>query len=313
MSEGTEQQELLRLLCDAVEAYEDGKSIPRGIGLRLIYSGRNRIYQIGCGGRSYVLKCFAPARGLQRLACKLGLKRSKAEKSHLNSLALEARGIGVAPSIGYTHRLRPDGSEQSYHLSLDLSASVPHLQAHARGWAAPEGFMPALAAYLVAVHDAGVEHLDLSPGNILYSRDAKGAYRFAMVDLNRMVLHQHALTRSEAIANMSRLMNTRSTTRSLAYHYALVRGWEPLAAIEELTRATDDFWSARYLKLSYRYAKSRYGMGLLSFVAMYIRYRFSLLIGDRVEGARLYRRYLQREDIRHIERQHRGFGYQYQD
>lgn len=307
------QQGLLDRLCDAVEAYAKGGVAPEGVELRLIYSGRNRLYQIGYAGRSYVLKCFAPTSRLQSLACKLGLRRSKAERSHLYSLALESRGIGVAQSLGYLHRRHPDGTEHSYHLSLDLSASVPHLQAHARGWAAPEGFMPALAAYLVAVHEAGVEHLDLSPGNILYSYQREGAYHFAMVDLNRMKLHQRPLTRAEAIKNMARLMNTRSTTQSLAYHYALVRGWDTEETVAELVCVTDEFWSARYLKLSYRYARRLYAMGLSSFVWMYLRYRLSLLVGQRAEAARLYRLYLQREDIRHIERRRRGFGYRYQD
>lgn len=304
---------LLPLLCQAVEAYEAGRPLPEGTEVALIYSGRNRLYRVDCSGLSYVLKRFARQGLIQRCLQRLGLRASKAERSHRHSLILEERGIGVARSIGYAEHLQADGHWHSYHISLDLSASVAHLQAHARGWAVPEGFVPALAEYLVAVHEAGIEHLDLSPGNILYRQEGRGGYHFAMVDLNRMRIHERPLSRREAITNMARLMNTRSATRALAYYYAQARGWAPERVQAELEEATDAFWSARHLKLSYRYARRRYGMGLVAFVGMYLRYRLALSLGRQTEAAALYRRYLQREDIRHIERRRRHFGYQYTD
>lgn len=306
-----EDVDKLQLICRYTQDYEAGHSIPDDVEIEILYRGRNRLYELRLDGTSYVVKAFARQPWLIRLAGSLGLLRSKAERSHRYAEDLERRGIGVAHSVGYALIGGGLVYDRAYHISHKLEADVPHIQPHARGWASPEGFAEALAKFLVRLHERGVQHLDLSPGNVLYHQDATGAYHFFLVDLNRMQLYDRPLEIEPSIRNMARLMNTNSTTRRLAYYYALARGLDTDATIASLSRETDLFWSRRYLKLCRRYAKGRYGTSLWAFIRMYIRYRLMLHRGEHEEAALLYRKYLQREDIRHIERRARSFDYQY--
>lgn len=311
-AENSEQQELIRSLCALVLAYEHKRPLPEDVSLSIIYEGRNRLYAVRYRGTEYVVKTFAQQPWLIRMAELLGITKGKAKRSHLYARELERRGIGVAHSLGYALLGSGLVYKRAFHISLKLETDVPHIQAHARGWASPDGFIEALAAFLVRLHKAGVQHLDLSPGNVLYRQDEGGAYHFFLVDLNRMCLHSRALDLSSSIQNMARLMNTNSTTRRLAYYYALERELpQSDAVITSLTRQTDLFWDKRYLKLCRRYAQAKYGMGLWAFIRMYIRYRWMLHQGNLEEAAILYRQYLQREDIRHLERRSRGFSYRY--
>lgn len=308
------ESELLELLARLMDDYlQQGIAPPEGEPT-LIYNGRNQLYSLQHGGESYVVKCFGRLAWWQRLLYSLPMMMSKAKRSHLYSLELERRGIGVAQSLGYVEERSALGLlSRSYHYSKLLPYTEAQIQPHARGWASPSGFMQGLAHFAHSLHKAGVEHLDLSPGNVLYRYTEGEGYTFYLVDLNRMRLHERPLTQQEVVANMVRLMNTASTTRQLAQHYAEACGWAVEPFVVELSQATDAFWQRRHLKLSYRYTRRVYGMGLCGFVWMYLRYRYYLSKGAVAQASELYRKYLQREDIRHIERQKRGFGYQYTD
>lgn len=303
---------ILRKVVDLIERREIGE-LPEPNRVELIYSGRNRLYRVQLPEGAFIVKCFAPM-GLIRSLYYSYMGKTKAERSHRNALELERRGVGVAKSLGYACFYSTLGLVQrAYYVSVDLGIDSTHLQAHARGWASPEGFMPALAEYIALVHQAGVEHLDLSPGNILYRYTEGKGYDFAMVDLNRMKLHSCPLDESTSLRNLTRLMNTRSTTRRLAYYYALARHWSTQEVINELEMLTDGFWDKRHIKLSYRYARRQYKLSLWGFIKVLYQYRKALRLGDREQAVSIYHLYLQREDIRHIERKRQSFDYTYQD
>lgn len=307
-----ESEATLVKVIDLVEGQDRG-TLPEQNEVELIYSGRNRLYRVRLQEGVFIVKCFAPL-GFIRSLYYSYIGKAKAERSHRNALELERRGVGVPKSLGYACFYSSLGLVQrSYYVSADFGLDSTHLQAHARGWASPEGFMPALAEYIALVHRAGVEHLDLSPGNILYRYTREQGYEFAMVDLNRMQLHDSPLDRSQSLSNLVRLMNTRSTTRRLAYYYALARRWSTDDTICELERLTDEFWNKRHLKLSYRYSRRLYRIGLWGFIKVLYKYNKALRLGERVEAMAIYHRYLQREDIRHIERKRQSFDYTYED
>lgn len=280
-----------------------------------IYMGRNKLYRIRKGEESFVVKHFASL-GFLKSVYYTHLSPSKAERSHRYALELRNRGVATPESIGYILRYDAWGLvRESYYVCRDVGRKACDLQAHARAWASPEGFMEALADYLLSVHRVGVEHLDLSPGNILYEPqrvEGEEVYDFRLIDLNRMKLHDAPLSRRQVLANLARLMNTRSVTRRLAYDYALAASWEPDSFVAELEKVCDTFWRKRWLKLSYRYAKRHLGVGAWTFLYQLCRYYFALMRGRKDEAERLYHRYLQREDIRHIERSKRGFSYRYE-
>ena len=51
-----------------------------------------------------------------------------------------------------------------------------------------EDKLSAFARYTAALHQAGILHLDYSPGNILIHQNDADEYSFSLVDVNRMQL-----------------------------------------------------------------------------------------------------------------------------
>lgn len=314
-AEGQEEERLIRQLVEISQTLETLGSTTRGANYeaQCIYKGRNILYRITVPEGVFVVKSFAIPSLMRRIYYSY-LGSSKAARSHRHALELARRHIDAPPTVGYAEERGLLGLiRESYYISREIEHPVLHLQAHSRGWASPTGFSKALATYLAQVHRAGVEHLDLSPGNILYSHNPKTGYQFAMVDLNRMRFHKSALDTQQSIYNMRSLMSIVSPCDRLAEDYAEARGWNKHHVREALTREVDAFWHSRLLKLSRRYSHGQHGVSALRFYMAYLRYRIYICTGHKAQAERIYRNYLQREDIRHVERHKRGFTYQYLD
>lgn len=312
MAESPEAQQLLAEAIQRVEA----SALAPGVaveGVSLIYSGRNQLYRVATSGGDLVVKSFQRPSWWRALYYSF-LGSTKAQRSHMHALELARRGIGVAETIGCGEERRALGIlGRSYYVSRVVDSTEAHIHPHARGWAAPEGFMPALASFLAELHERGVAHEDLSPGNILYRYSPESGYSFYLVDLNRMKLYDRPLTLQESIRNMDRLMSAAAVTRQLATYYAACRRLDAVVVETMLTDATDHFWAARLPKLAQRYAQRVYGLGAVAFLFNCLCYRSALFWGNTQRAGQLYRRYLQPEDIRHVERHRHSLSYQYAD
>lgn len=310
----------LRLVDTAERAYM-GQSIPEGWGCAVLYSGRNTLYEIRTPrGDAYVVKRFGRLSLLRRLYYTY-LGSSKAKRSCLNALSLGFLEISTPQPIGYLERYGALGLiEQAYYTSRSAEASVSSIHPHMRGWTAPTGFLPALARFVADLHQAGVAHHDLSPGNILYRLDSEGQYRFSLVDVNRMAFSSHALSPTQSVRNLARLASNLAVSTTLAQYYAEARGWEVAPTVEQINEACDGFWLGRLPKLSVRYAKRVYGISPLRFVfAMLLPYwllgiRERFASGSAAESIKerrqaFYIKYLSPEDIRHAYRKRDGYDY----
>ncbi len=310
---------LLAELAEMAQRLDRGEVLPAPWTAECIYDGRNRLYRIGTpGGASYVVKSFARLSLPKRLYYSF-LGESKARRSHLNAKRLVSLGFAVGESLGYVERRSALGLlEASYYVSAEILAQEPHLHFHARGWRAPEGFVPALGRYIARLHERGVMHLDLSAGNILYHYDATSeAYEFYLVDLNRMAFLGRPAGQAEAMANLCRLMSCPSVTRQLAEAYAEARGWDPGATSRALSEASDRFWGRRLFKLAKRWS----GRSWLSFAFVWYGHLAlrALLACPLGEGGlrtwmlrkaeHLYTEYLSAEDLRRVLRHRYGYGY----
>lgn len=309
-------QQLLRVVEDA----RRGVDLPQHWRCEQIYAGRNALYAVQTAqGQHYVVKCFGSLGLLRRLYYSY-LGRSKAQRSYLNALELIGRDCQTPAPLGYAEYRSSLGLlGASYYTCAYMQADEYHIHPHMRGWSAPDGFVPALAYFLADLHLSGVEHLDLSPGNILYRRDELGEYQFYLVDVNRMNFLPRVLSLREAAHNLARLASNRSVSTMLARYYAEARGWDLDQVASAINQACDAFWLGRLPKLSARLAKRSQGVGRLHFLLLYLSYLACRMLGTCLRGklrAKMYRReemlyrhYLAEEDIRHALRRRRGYSY----
>jgi serine/threonine protein kinase len=131
-----------------------------------------------------VLKSFG-LRGVNRL--KTALLPSKAAKAWRGAAALVARGLPTAPPIAFLESRRGGFAAESYFLSgrLEGVREVRFLFRDLRGEAL-DRLLSGLAAFLVACHERGIVHRDLSDGNILVGPDGRGGQAFYLLDTNRV-------------------------------------------------------------------------------------------------------------------------------
>ena len=83
-----------------------------------------------------------------------------------------------------------------------------------------ENILNAFADFTVKLHEAGILHLDYSPGNILFKID-QDKISFSLVDLNRM--HFGKLTPKQCLRNFERLTWDPNVIRYIVTEYAKKR------------------------------------------------------------------------------------------
>ncbi|PID88646.1 MAG: hypothetical protein CSB03_00285 [Bacteroidia bacterium] len=286
-----------------------------------IYEGRNRLLRARKGEYDLVIKCFAVPNILRGLYYGWG-RNSKAKRSFQNSFYLEELEVGVAKPRAFVEEHSHFGLlKRSYYIADWIDYTANNIQAHMRGWSNPNGFIPALAQFIASLHELGIEHRDLSPGNILYKYDRLTKnYDFSLVDVNRMQSYPYALSPSLSLKNLERLASNYSVSSQLAHYYAEARRWNREKTIEELNRLCDDFWLNRLKKLSIRILKREKGFSFWQTFKLYLSYKWTKwrrkLTSDAGKKAELYlqeeelyRKYFSLEDIRHTLRRKEHYAY----
>ena len=196
---GVAQLELLEV-CDAAPTGEP------------IYTGRNQIWALDWRGRSLAVKAFGTPWGIRKWIYG-SLRASKAKRSFENASALLALGLHTPRPLGYAEFGSRTCLLKSFYVSEYLPSSsgvfpLREVLLDANRSDRRE-ILTAFGRYTCQVHNLGVLHRDYSPGNILVMpmggeerteqdheapslpalemrSSPSSAYRFELVDLNRM-------------------------------------------------------------------------------------------------------------------------------
>ena len=306
-----EGEALLKQLLDYVQLYEEGlKQLPPEVSITEIYRGRNVLYRVTCPEGDYTVKHFGRLSPLRQLYYGW-TNTSKARRSLLNALQLSAYQLGTPEPIGYVEQRNAwGGLEDSYYVTRYIEFTGDSLQHEARSGEVNEPLTRALADFLARLHDCGVVHEDLSPGNIPYIyKRAREEYTFMLVDLNRMHFTATPLSLGSSIRNMERLFAHPRATEALGKAYATARGYTPEAVQPALEKACDTFWLHRLPKLALRYAQRYKGVGAVTFFVRYGTYLLGRCLRHlspspswrrklHLRESAFYTAYLEPEDVR---------------
>lgn len=244
-------------------------------GWEVLYDERNKLYLDR--QRGWVVKLFAQPHWSRAFYYGY-LGKSKARRSYLYSAELERRSIGVAMPLCSLEEHSLGGLGRSLYISSFLEG-YETIRREMLGRKVSQAWYQALARFIAELHQKGVLHEDLSPGNILYKEEG-GEYHFALVDVNRMSFSSQSIGRKLAVANFKRLTNRLEVSTLLASYYAEQRGWPVAEVVEEVNREIDRFFLSRLVKLSRRYARRHYHIGRWQFFLLLLRYRL-LCIGRK--------------------------------
>ena len=86
--------------------------------------------------------------------------------------------------------------------------------------------LEAFARFAVQLHEKGIEHRDFNHGNILWDRTPAGAYRFQLIDINRMHFDDRPLSSRACMINLRRLSCPAVAFLYILDRYAETRQWD---------------------------------------------------------------------------------------
>lgn len=169
-----------------------------------LHDGRNTLKRFRFGNQDFVVKRYGHLSLLNRLIYGV-LRPSKAVRAYRHAIRLRRLGIDTPREVASIDIRHHGLLSQSYFISVcseykplqpvtELDTQRPEVRA----------ILDALAGFLLRLHRAGILHQDLNIGNILYLSDVPGAYRFQVIDTNRMVFCRRLSVRRR-LDNLRRL------------------------------------------------------------------------------------------------------------
>lgn len=218
----------------------------------LIYQARNKVYNYTYGTTKLNIKAFHAPRFVNAYAYGT-LRKSKARRSFEFAGRLKSMGIGTPEPVAFIEKYESGKLRDSYYICLQIEGD------NVRDWELKpdsEQLIQALAADLVRLHRAGVFHKDYSPGNILFTRDADGRYKFYYIDLNRM---QFDVRSTDVLMQNFRAIHLGlDQTLRLARAYAHAAGKDEHKIVE---MATEQVKAYRAEKSMHQFFKNLIGHG----------------------------------------------------
>ncbi len=197
----------------------------------LFYEGRNRIKIFEVDGLLLNVKRYHRPLLFNQLIYGF-LRKPKAVKAYCNALKLMESGFETPKPVACILEKRLGLLGFSYFVSLHHSAGNQIRDYwFSKGEGEDKILLQAFARYSAQLHQAGIYHLDYSPGNILYEKKADG-YHFTLVDINRMKFQDVGI--EEACQNFSRLFEYDEAVRIVAAEYASRRGFDVNLCTEKM-------------------------------------------------------------------------------
>ncbi len=215
---------------DFTQAASDCAALLSDPSSRILEDSRNRIGVVRLSlkeGRvsEIVIKEFR-TQGVDKL--KSFFQASKAQRAWRGSLALVEAGLGTPLPVAYLEKRPGSFLEQSYFLAEYVSdvAEIRVLFQELTSDAL-EHLLEQLARYLSRCAEAGIDHRDLSDGNLLVRKSPDGQNQFFLLDTNR-IRCKNRIGTLRGIKSLIRLGIPRNNQKTFLAHYVQrsgVKGW----------------------------------------------------------------------------------------
>ena len=147
----------------------------------VIYKGRNVIKVMSSEGIEFNIKKYKRPHLINRFVYTF-FRKSKSFRAYYNGLRIQEKGFDTAESVAYMEINRGGLFSDSYYVSLQCLGAREIREYYFGPLSGNEALIDDFARYSAKLHDAGIYHLDYSPGNVLI-RDTG---TFILVDVNRM-------------------------------------------------------------------------------------------------------------------------------
>lgn len=187
-----------------------------------VYKARNELRKISFREVDLCVKSFKVPHLVNKFAYSF-LRESKARRSYENSLKVVNAGFDSPMPVAYIEEYSNGLFYNSFYVCL-FSGYTRLLREFAGSEiSGREDIVDALGHYVGKMHNAGIYHRDLSPGNILFEKDGD-EIAFSMIDNNRMSFEK--VNFEYGCRGMERLRGSDDFFRILGFAYAEERGYD---------------------------------------------------------------------------------------
>ena len=154
-------------------------------------------------------------------------------------------GVASPTPIAYIEQYKCGLLTHGYFISIyekDYSV-IRELMA---GTQKDDSLLTELAIYIADIHNKGILHLDMSPGNILYKKE-KNKFSFTLIDINRMKFSPF-ISKENRYKSFKRLTDNEKVLTEIAKIYAASSSLDEAETIREINRYSFQFFNSKKIK-----------------------------------------------------------------
>jgi tRNA A-37 threonylcarbamoyl transferase component Bud32 len=189
--------------------------------VKVLYNQRNVIKLFKVNGKKYVVKSFKIPHLFNRIIYSF-FRKSKAERSYINTKKLESLNIGTPSPVAYIEFYSSFLIKESFYISEYFDFDYQMSDAlYDETFNDRNSVFRQFAKFTYEIHNKGVFHSDYNHGNILFKNN-KGVYEFSLVDVNRMKFM--TLNYNLRMKSMCRLTKDIDTLKLIIKDYCIVSG-----------------------------------------------------------------------------------------
>lgn len=234
------------------------------LGSDFLIGKRNRIKVFEMEGYQMNVKSFKIPNIINRIVYR-HFRKSKARRSFEFAHRLLSARINTPIPIAYMERRNLIGLKESYYASIHQEYDFTCRKlTDGSNHADTDNILRQFSRFCYKMHEIGIEFKDHSPGNTLIKKVGEGAYKFFLVDLNRMQFHNTMDIRLR-MKTLSRLTRNIEVLRIITEEYASLTGHDPVQLFDILWKYTGRFQKRFHRKQKIKRGFEMYiGSGLFS-------------------------------------------------
>ncbi|MGI6232927.1 MAG: lipopolysaccharide kinase InaA family protein [Prevotella sp.] len=208
-----------------------------------IYGGRRNLIKkfTAPGGLEVNVKRYHPPHGPNLLVYSAGLRRPKGWRAYHYAQRLLAQDVSTPEPIAYIEQRNMGLLGQSYFVSIQSPLSHTFYEFGDAQPGTYEDIAETFGAFTAHLHEQQILHLDYSPGNILWDRDAQGNFHFTLVDINRMRFGK--VSAADGASSLRRLWGPKHFFVLIAESYARHRHWPVEPFVKKALQERERFWT----------------------------------------------------------------------
>lgn len=207
----------------------------------LIYKERNILKCYTVDGYNIVVKQYKKPHFINRIAYTF-FRPTKAKRSYQYALKLLELGIETPAPIAYIEEFKCGLLTYSYLFSI-YEKDFSIIRDLMDGIQVEDELLNALALYIANLHQNGVLHLDISPGNLLYKKE-ENEIHFTAIDINRMQFPK-VITTEMRYKNFNRLSENDEVLTKISKYYASATNLDEQETIDKIKKYSAKFFSTR--------------------------------------------------------------------